>query len=91
MNNNTTVGLDLAKSISHVVCCNKAGKIVRKKALKRSQVLSFFRQLTPCVVGIESCASAHYWAREIAKCGHEVKQIAPQHVKAYVRGNKTEV
>ena len=90
MSNITTVGLDLAKSVSHVVCCNQVGKIVRKKVLKRNQVLSFFRELTPCIVGIESCASAHFWAREIAKCGHQVKQLAPQHVKAYVRGNKTD-
>ena len=88
--NITTVGVDLAKSVSHVVCCNQAGKVVRKKALRRNQVLSFFRELMPCVVAIEACASAHYWAREIAKSGHEVKQIAAQHVKAYVRGNKTD-
>ena len=88
--NITTVGLDLAKSVSHLVCCNQAGKIVRKKMLRRNQVLHFFSELSPCLVGVESCASAHYWAREIAKYGHQVKQIAPQHVKAYVRGNKTD-
>ena len=88
--NITTIGLDLAKSVSHLVCCNQAGKIVRKKMLRRNQVLHFFSELSPCLVGVESCASAHYWAREIAKYGHQVKQIAPQHVKAYVRGNKTD-
>ena len=63
----TTIGLDLAKSVSHVVCCNQAGKIVRKKMLRRTQILHFFSELAPCLVGVESCASAHYWAREIAK------------------------
>lgn len=88
--NITTIGLDLAKNVGHVVCCNQAGKIVRKKMLVRDQILAFFRELEPCLVGIEACAGAHYWSREIAKCGHTVKQIAPQYVKAYVRGNKTD-
>lgn len=90
MSNITTVGLDLAKNVSHVVCCNQAGKVLKKKALRRQNILAYFRDLPPCLVGIEACASAHYWSREIARCGHEVKQIAPQHVKAYVRGNKTD-
>lgn len=90
MSNITTVGLDLAKNVSHFVGCNQAGKIVRKRMLKRSEILAFFNALPKCVVGIESCASAHYWAREIEKLGHKVKQIAPQHVKAYLRGNKTD-
>ena len=88
--NITTVGLDLAKNVSHVVCCNQAGKIIKKKVLRRKDILSFFANMDKCLVGIESCASAHYWARELAKLGHEVKQIAPQYVKAYVRGNKTD-
>ena len=86
----TTVGLDIAKNVFHFVGCNQAGKIVKKKALKRKEVLFFFAQLERCLVGIESCASAHYWAREIEALGHEVKQIAPQFVKAYVRGNKND-
>lgn len=88
--NITTAGLDLAKNVSHVVCCNQAGKIIKKKVLRRKDILSFFANMDKCLVGIESCASAHYWARELAKLGHEVKQIAPQFVKAYVRGNKTD-
>jgi transposase len=90
MNNITTVGIDLAKNVSHVVCCNQAGRIVKKKAVRRANILSYFRELKPCLVGVEACASYHYWAREISQLGHEVKQIAPQHVKAYVRGNKTD-
>lgn len=88
--NITTVGLDLAKNVSHVVCCNQVGKIVKKKILRRKEILNYFAQLDDCLVGVESCASAHYWARELEKLGHRVKQIAPQHVKAYVRGNKTD-
>ncbi|WP_133405709.1 IS110 family transposase [Parashewanella tropica] len=86
----TTVGLDLAKNVSHFVGCNQAGKIVKKKMLSRKDILPFFAQLPKCLVGLESCASAHYWAREIEKLGHIVKQIAPQFVKAYVRGNKND-
>ncbi|MBQ4852983.1 IS110 family transposase [Pseudoalteromonas sp. MMG012] len=88
--NITTVGIDLAKNVSHVVCCNQAGKIVSKRMLRRSEILHYFRKLPCCLVGVEACASGHYWAREITKLGHTVKQIAPQHVKAYVRGNKTD-
>lgn len=86
----TTVGLDLAKNVSHVVCCNQAGKIMKKKMLRRNEILRYFSQLAPCLVGVESCASAHYWAREIEKLGHTVKQIAPHYVKPFVRGNKTD-
>ena len=86
----TTVGLDLAKNVSHFIGCNQAGKIVKKKVLSRKDILPFFAQLPKCLVGMESCASAHYWAREIEKLGHTVKQIAPQFVKAYVRGNKND-
>lgn len=86
----TTVGLDLAKNVSHFIGCNQAGKIIKKKILRRSAILSTFAQMEPCLVGIESCGSAHYWAREIEKLGHQVKQIAPQHVKPYLRGNKND-
>lgn len=88
--NITTVGLDIAKHVSHFVGCNESGKLVKKRMLRRKEILCYFQQLSPCVVGIESCASAHYWAREIAQLGHTVKQIAPQYVKAYLRGNKND-
>ncbi len=90
MNKITTVGLDLAKNVLHVVCCDKNGKIIRKKMLKRSQVLSYFANLPACLVGMEACGSAHYWARELSALGHEVKLIPPQYVKPYVRGNKND-
>ncbi len=86
----TTIGLDLAKNVFHVVGCNAHGKIVRKRMLKRSQVLAYFANLPVSLVGMEACASAHYWARELGTLGHEVKLIPPQYVKPYVRGNKND-
>ena len=90
MNEITTIGLDLAKNVFHVVCCDKNGKIVKKKMLKRSQMLSYFANLPACLVGMEACGSAHHWARELSKLGHQVKLIPPQYVKPYVRGNKND-
>ena len=90
MNKITTIGLDLAKNVFHVVCCDDNGKIIRKKMLKRSQVLSYFANLPAGLVGMEACASAHYWARELNTLGHQVKLIPPQYVKPYVRGNKND-
>ena len=88
--NITTVGLDLAKSVFHVVCYDKRFKEVKKRMLRRHQVLQFFAQLPPCLIGIEACASANYWGRELRGMGHEVKLISPQHVKPYLRGNKND-
>lgn len=90
MNKITTVGLDLAKNVFHAVCCDERGKVVRKRMLKRSQVMPYFANLTECLVGMEACASAHHWARELTSLGHEVKLIPPQHVKAFLRGNKND-
>jgi transposase len=86
----TTIGLDLAKNVFHVVCCDERGKVVSKKMLRRSQVLQYFANWVPCLVGMEACASAHHWARELGALGHEVKLIPPQYVKPYVRGNKND-
>jgi len=85
-----TVGLDLAKSVIHLIGCNGHGKEVKQKMLKRAQVRAYFANLPACLIGMEACASAHYWARELGKLGHEVRLIPPQHVKAYVRGNKND-
>lgn len=90
MNKITTIGLDLAKNLFHVVGCDRRGKAIKKKKLKRGQVLSYFANLEPCLVGIEACASSHYWARELMALRHQVKLIPPQYVKAYVRGNKND-
>ncbi len=86
----TTIGLDLAKNVFHVVCCDQRGKLIRKKRLRRGQMLNYFTQLPPCRVGMEACASAHYWARELEALGHRVKLIPPQYVKPFVRGNKND-
>lgn len=86
----TTIGLDIAKRFFHVVCCNTQGRIVKKKMLRRAQVLTFFQCHPECLVALEACATSHYWAREILKCGHTVKLIPPQHVKAFLMGNKND-
>lgn len=86
----TTVGLDLAKNVFQVHGADERGKAVLRKTLKRGQVLEFFANLPACLIGMEACAGAHYWARELMKLGHEVRLIAPQFVKPYVKGNKND-
>ena len=86
----TTIGLDLAKNVFQVHGANAADQPVLRKRLRRGQVLSFFSQLPPCKVGMEACGSAHYWARELSVLGHEIKLIAPQFVKPFVKTNKND-
>lgn len=86
----TTIGLDLAKNVFQVHGVDEHGKAVLRKTLKRAQVLAFFANVPTCLLGMEACAGAHYWARELAKQGHTVKLIAPQFVKPYVKGNKND-
>ena len=86
----TTVGIDLAKNVFQVHGVNERGKAVLKKQLKRGQVAEFFAKLPPCLVGMEACGSAHHWARKLGRFGHEVKLIAPQFVKPYVKTNKND-
>ena len=89
--NVTTVGLDLAKNIFHLVGLNAQGKEKMKKRLSRGQVLKHFTNAPSCLIGMEACASAHHFARELTKLGHAAKLIPPQYVKAYVRGQKNDV
>lgn len=85
-----TVGLDLAKSVFQVHGADWRGGVVIRKKLRRAELLSFFRGLSPCVVAMEACASAHYWAREIASAGHEVRLIPPAYVKPFVKRQKND-
>jgi transposase len=73
----TTIGLDIAKNVFQVHGIDAAEKVVVRKQLRRGQMLKFFAALPPCLVGMEACASAHYWARELTKLGHEVR-LMPQ-------------
>jgi transposase len=70
----TTIGLDIAKNVFQVHGIDAAEKVVLKKQLRRGQVLKFFASLPPCLVGMEACATAHYWARELTKLGHAAYQ-----------------
>jgi len=84
------VGIDIAKTVFQVHGVNSAEKVIVKKTLRRNKVLTYFSNLEPCLIGIEACGGAHYWARELEKQGHEVKLMAPQFVKPYIKGNKTD-
>jgi transposase len=86
----TTVGIDLAKNVFQVHGVDQRGKAVVRKRLRRKQILMFFAQLRPCLVGMEACGGAHYWARKLQAQGHTVKLMAPQFVKPYVKANKTD-
>ena len=86
----STIGLDLAKNVFQVHGLDDQGKVVVRKALRRSQMLPFFAKLSPCLVGIEACGTSHYWARELSKLGHEVRLMPPAYVKPYVKRGKTD-
>lgn len=86
----TTIGLDIAKSVFHLVVLTHTGRIAKKKELKRQQVLAYFANIEPSIVVMEACGGANYWAREFRLLGHDVKLIAPQYVKPYVKGNKND-
>lgn len=86
----TTVGLDIAKSVFHLFAVDQTGRLVKKKQLKRKQVLPYMANLEPCLIAMEACGGANYWARELIASGHQVKLIAPQYVKPFVKGNKND-
>ena len=86
----TTIGLDIAKNVFQVHGIDAAEKVVVRKQLRRSQVLEFFKALPRCLVGMEACATAHYWTRELTKLGHQVRLMPAKDVKAYVKRNKND-
>jgi transposase len=86
----TTIGLDIAKNVFQVHGIDSNEKVVVRKQLRRGQVLAFFKALPPCLVGMEACATAHYWARELTKLGHRVRLMPAKDVKAYVKRNKND-
>lgn len=86
----TTIGLDIAKQVFQVHGVDKAGRGVLRRKLRRSEVVRFFSELSPCLVGIEASGSAHYWARVLGSLGHSVRLMAPQFVKPYVKSQKND-
>ena len=86
----TTIGLDLAKNVFQVHGADRYGKPQLTRQLRRRQVRQFFARLEPCLVAMEATRSANYWARVLRELGHEVRLIAPQFVKPYVKANKTD-
>jgi transposase len=86
----TTIGLDIAKSVFQVHGVDAAGQVVIRRQLKRRHVLMFFQKLAPCLIGIEACASSHYWSRELNALGHTVRLMPPAYVKPYVKRQKND-
>jgi transposase len=86
----TTIGLDIAKNVFQVHGIDAAEKVVVRKQLRRNQMLTFFKSLPACLIGMEACATAHYWARELTKLGHTVRLMPARDVKAYVKRNKND-
>ena len=87
---NTLVGVDLAKTVFEIAVSDQPGRVSRRLRLRRDGFLIFFAQLPPATVIMEACGSAHFWAREIQKLGHEVVLLPPQHVRPYVLRDKTD-
>jgi len=86
----TTIGIDLAKSVFQLHGVDAHGEVAFRKKLRRSAVLDFLRDLPPCLIGLEACATSHFWARSIAALGHEVRLIPPAYVKPYVKRQKND-
>ena len=86
----STIGLDIAKSVFQVHGVDSAGAVVMRKRVGRAKVLEFFSGLSPCLVGIEACPSAHHWSRELQAFGHTVRLMPPSYVKAYLKRSKND-
>src|SRR5512133_3975501 len=86
----TTIGLDIAKSVCQVHGIDAGGQVVIRRQLKRRYVVGFFEKLSPCLIGIEACASSHHWSRELRALGHTVRLMPPAYVKPYVKRQKND-
>jgi transposase len=86
----TTIGLDIAKRVFQVHGVDSAGAVVVRKKLRRPELVQFFARLARCLIGIEACATAHHWARELTAVGHQVRLVPPSYVKAYVKRSKND-
>jgi hypothetical protein len=84
------IGFDIAKSVFQVHGIDAEGKVIIRRQLKRRYVLSFFKKLPPCLVGMEACASSHYWSRELQALGHTVRLMPAAYVKPYVKRHKND-
>ncbi|HGI7038531.1 TPA: transposase, partial [Klebsiella oxytoca] len=84
------IGLDLAKNVFQIHAVDHREHVVLRKTLRRDRMAAFFTQLSPCLIGIEACGSAHYWARELTRMGHTVRIIQPRLVKPYLKGQKND-
>lgn len=91
MSNIKVLGIDLAKNVFQLHGTDASGKVVLRKRLSRAKLAEYMSNLTPCLVGIEACGSAHYWARTFKSIGHTVKMMAPQFVKPYIKSNKNDM
>lgn len=88
--NISTVGIDLAKNVFQIHGADERGNKLFNKQLQRKQVMKFFAKLPLCLIGMEACGGAHFWARKLQQMGHTVKLMAPQFVKPYVKTNKND-
>jgi transposase len=88
--NVTTIGLDIAKTVFHVIGADKHGKQVLKQKLRRAKMQAYFAQLPSCIIGIEACGGGQYWAQALKRLGHDTRLINPKYVKAFLRGNKND-
>jgi transposase len=90
VNKITTLGIDLAKNVFQLHGVDLAGKAILRRELRRAQLMKTIAQLEPCLIGIEACGGAHYWARRFAEHGHQVKMMSPQFVKPYRKSDKND-
>ena len=86
----TTIGLDIAKNVFQLHGIDAEGRVLIRRKVRRDQLLPLLTAIGPCLIGMEACATAHHWARELMGFGHEVKLMPPAYVKAYVKRNKND-